>query len=629
MSQALKWTFPPTGGGVAHGFNDGAQEHFRNNAWKNTIREIIQNSLDAVRDETNPVTVDISKIMIPSSEVGAADLAGHINAALERTREQGERNGEKFYTRALEILEQDAIETLAITDSNTTGLVGGRWDALVYNEGTTNKGGIGAAGGSFGLGKNAPYLVSDLKAVCYSTRYLQRGRQEEFIARCKLVAHDDPAGKNGELQHIGFATKKPVKAGQRVPPTRGKDIYRDFRLREAGSGIFIVGFDPLIMNWEAVAEKSIAENFFAAVHDKKLRIKIGAKWITHETLDSIFEGDRKNPSHHYYRIIRSPDTTTVAVKGDLGRLTVKFSIDEEYSPNRIAYVNRRGMLITDAGQRRANPFHTTLGSGWAKYAAVVCAADDRTDEKIREMEPPNHRTLEYERINDPAKRERMRRELDAAKEEIAKIIGDALRHSIKDKEINVSELAGIMAIDDEGSTGTDEQGAGLTTNLETRQVTPSKPGRSTVIEPSGDDDDDDDDPETGKKGKSAGGTRPVDAPRPGKPKEPASALLERVRVLRVNGKMRVAFTPISHTGNVRFMIRPAGEVNMRERPIPVTGASVEGGRSSASIESDGNVVVVSSVDGGRIKVDLDIDKSSAPKEYTGYEIVCVPGGGGQ
>ena len=625
MNSALKWTFPPTGGGVAHGFNDGAQEHFRNNAWKNTIREIIQNSLDAVRDETNPVTVEISKILVPSSEVGAADLAGHMNAALERTREQGERNGEKFYAKALEILGQDAIETLAITDSNTTGLVGGRWDALVYNEGTTNKGGIGAAGGNFGLGKNAPYLVSDLKAVCYSTRYLQRGRREEFIARCKLVAHEDPAGKSGELQHIGFATKEPIKAGRRVPPTRGKDIYRDFRLREAGSGIFIVGFDPLITNWKAVAEKSIAENFFAAVHDKKLKIRIGTTWITHETLDSIFEGDRKNPSYHYYRIIRSPDTDAADVEGDLGRLTVKFSIEEEYSPNRIAYVNRRGMLITDAGQRHANPFHTTLGRGWAKYAAVVRAADDRTDEKIREMEPPNHRTLEYERIIDPAKREKMRRELDAAKEQIAKIIGDALKHSIKDQEINVSELAGIMAIDDEANTGKDGQGAGLTTDLQTRQVTPSKPGRITNIEPGGDDDDDA--KQTGEEGRPGGDARPGTTPRPDGPNKPATALLERARVLRVNGKMRVAFTPLSHTGNVRFMIRPAGEVNMRERPIPVTEASVLGGRASASIENEGNVVAVSPVGSERIKVDLDIDRSSAPQEYTGYEIVCVPGGG--
>ena len=128
------------------------------------------------------------------------------------------------------------------------------------------------------------------------------------------------------------------------------------------------------------------------------------------------------------------------------------------------------------------PFHTTLGSGWAKYAAVVYAADDKTDKKIREMEPPNHGTIECERIIDPAKREKIRLELDAAKEKIAEIIGDALRHSVKDQEINVSELASIMAIDDDGNTGKSESGASLTSDLQTRQITPSKPGTSTVPE---------------------------------------------------------------------------------------------------------------------------------------------------
>ena len=68
----LKWTFPPTGGGIEHGFNDSAQEHFRNDAWKHTIRELIQNSLDAVRNKGKPVEVEISVSDIPSSELGSS-----------------------------------------------------------------------------------------------------------------------------------------------------------------------------------------------------------------------------------------------------------------------------------------------------------------------------------------------------------------------------------------------------------------------------------------------------------------------------------------------------------------------------------------------------------------------------
>lgn len=624
MSLALKWTFPPTGGGVAQGFNDGAQEHFRNNAWKNTIREIIQNSLDAVQDSSKPVTVVISKIKVPSSEIGAGDLAGHVKAALKRVTDQNENDGKNLYNRALDILGRDTIETLAITDSNTTGLVDGGWDALVYNEGTTNKGGIGAAGGSFGLGKNAPYLVSDLKAVCYSTRYLKRGRREDFIARCKLVAHDDPAGKNGELQHIGFATKARVKAGQRVPPTQGRDVYHGFRLHEVGSGIFIVGFNPLTKDWQKVAARSIAENFFAAVHEKKLRIKIDSEWITHETLDGIFEQDRKNRSLHYYRVVRNHDATTAEMNGDLGRLIVKFSIGEDHSPNRIAYINRRGMLITDAGQRSYNPFHTTLGSGWAKYAAVVYAADDKTDKKIREMEPPNHGTIECGRIIDPTKREKMWRELDEAREKIAEIIGNALRHSIKDQEINVSELADIMAIDDEGSAGKGEHDTSLAIDLPIRQIKPHAPGKSAVPENG---EDDSEETKTGHEGTSKGGQRQGTGPTTGKPPKPASVVLEKVRILRINGRMRVAFTPRPPVANARLTIRPAGEVRMRERPLCITGASVVDNAASARIESDGATIDLSSLGSKRILLDLDVDKSTEPKEYTGYEIVCASTGG--
>ena len=622
MSLALKWTFPPTGGGVAQGFNDSAQEHFRKNAWKNAIRELVQNSLDAVRDEGRPVTVEISKLMVPPPEIGAADLAGHVRAAQRRTGAQNEAAGERFYARALDILGGDAIETLAITDSNTTGLVGEKWDAMVYSEGTTHKGGMGAAGGSFGLGKNAPYLVSDLKTVCYSTRYLKRGRQEDFIARCKLVAHEDPAGRNGELQHMGFGTKARARAGRRVPPTRGRDVYREFRLRQAGSGIFIAGFNPLTEDWQAVAESSIAESFFAAVHEKRLRVRIGPRWITHETLDGIFERDQKNRSLHYYRILRSPDAARAEVGGDLGRLVLGFSTGEDDSPNRIAYVNRRGMLITDAGRPSANPFHTTLGSGWARYAAVVCAADDKTDKKIREMEPPNHRAIEYERIIDPIRREKTRRELAVARGDIARIIGDALRDTIKDQEINVSELADVMGIDDEGGAGGgDGQGAGETAAaLQTRRIATSGPGRAAVA---GDDSDKDEEGGGGGGGKPKAGRGSGDG-HGAKRQEPASALLEKVRILRVDGRLRVAFTPRSGAEDVLLLIRPAGEAYMRERPIRVAGASVLRGGASAGIEGGGRVAV-SHLGHERVTLDLTVGGGEA-KGYTGYEIACVQAG---
>ena len=608
---SLKWTFPPTGGGVEHGFNDSAQEHFRNDAWRHTIRELIQNSLDAVRNKGKPVEVEISVSDIPSSELGAPDLAAHVEQALKRTRKQKERQGTKFYAAALNILKKKKIRTLAVKDANTTGLAGGKWDALVYNEGTTNKGDMGAAGGSFGLGKSAPYLVSELKTVCYSTYYSRPGREEQFIARCKLIAHEDPKGRDGELQHVGFGTKAKVPRNKRPPPTRGQSIYKDFRLDKTGSGIFIAGFDPLLKNWQKVAKRSVAESFFEAVHTKKLQISLEGKQLTRDTLDEAFEQDRDNRSLYYYRIVRDdPGVVNEHIKTGLGRFTLKFHIGKDGMPNRIAYVNRRGMLVTDTRQRGTNPFYKAIGRGWAKYAAVIMASDDETDKKIREMEPPNHGTIETGRIINPKRREEMEAALADVRDKITTIISEALRLSVKDQEVNVSELADIMPIDDNDSSGTGGQGQDGEAELDNRKLKPPKPGQSYRLE----------------EGKGKGATGPVGKKSKSghKPRDESAAMLEKIRIMRANGKMRVAFTPAEHTGDIRFLVRPAGEERMREDALAVIKAKAIS--DNISVRANDKTVVVSPKNGGRITIDLTVGEAKA---YTGYEIACVSTGGGK
>lgn len=612
----LKWTFPPTGGGVAHGFNDSAQEHFRNDAWKHTIRELIQNSLDAVRNTSKPVVVEITVGHIPSSELGALDLAKHVKQALNRTKAQGEQQGEKFYTSALRILKSKKIKTLSVKDTNTTGLVDGRWDALVYNEGTTNKGGMGAAGGSFGLGKNAPYLVSELKTVCYSTYYATPGREERFIARCKLIAHDDPEGHEGELQHIGFGTKGKVPRNKHPLPTRGQNIYKDFRLGDVGSGIFIAGFNPLSKNWFKVAERSIAESFFEAIHTEKLRIKLENKWITRDTLDTIFEQDPRNRSFYYYHIVRDdPCVETAHIETDLGQFTLKFYIGEDGMPNRIAYINRRGMLVTDTGQRGTNPFHKSLGRGWAKYAAVVVASNDKTDKKIREMEPPNHGTIEPGRIIDPKRREEMETALTVVRDKIATIIDNALRLSVQNQEINVTELADIMPIDGDESDGQGKETQEGSKSLTSRKLKLSNQSQAVQI---ADDDDDDSDKPAGSNER-----RKKRRNNPRKRKDKSVPTLEKIRIMRVNGKMRVAFTPVKNTGAIQFSIRPAGEELVREQNISINKIKVIGDNIPISIKNKN--IVLTPKDGKRVTMDITVNDEI--EGYTGYQISCAPKGG--
>ena len=607
----LKWYFPPTGGGVTQGFNDGSQEFFRSNAWEQTIREIIQNSLDAVDDRRNgPVIINISEIMISASEMGADDLAGHISKALERTRKLKSITGNKFYENALKVLNQNEIKVLSITDTNTTGLVNGKWDALIYDEGTSSKDGMNAAGGSFGIGKNAPYVVSDLKTVCYSTRYLGKGRIEKFIARCKISAHENPDElSNDMLQHIGFGTKSELKKNVRPLPTEGNDIHQAFRLDKSGSGIFIIGFNPQLKNWIKVAKKSIAHNFFVAIHEKKLEIHINSEPINYETLDSIFEDDRKKePTRHYYHIIRDNMKKEI-VEGDLGKFTVQINIDDEDAPNQIAYVNRRGMMVTDKRTFKENPFHTAIGKGWAKYAVVVMANDDATDMKIRMMEPPNHQSIEYRRINDHNKRDSMEEQLRDIKNKITDIINNAISESNHEHDINLSELADILPFpDDSGKEGVEQDK--INRSLDHHPIESST--SSHVV---------DDGSDSGTVPGGGTDVRGSGTALPGrKVSSKGTLILHRQRIVRSKDILRVAFTSRQNDGkSVCFGIKPVGEERKNETMIPIISAHVET-PSNFTIKTNKNHITMTPKYDERIVMDLKIPQT---KSYTGYEIVEI------
>ncbi len=309
----LKWHFPPTVGGPEQGFNDSGKEFFTAGILEHVVREIIQNSLDAKdpRHPDKPVVVRMSKIELERSAINASSLARHVAESLKSTREKNNEKGVRVYQRALKMLKSRKIPVLVAVDENTTGLNDTRWARLVHEEGTTSKDGP-AAGGSFGIGKNAPYAASALGLVCYSTHFPSRHRTEMFIARCKLVSHADPDDKNRQLQHVGLGTSEDFD-GRRYPPVMGREIHEAFRLKKTGTGIFIVGF-KVERDWEKIVVRSVARNFFAAIHDKKLSVQVGDFEITNETLNDCLEKESQKAYYELYRNSEQP----IAVGGGGG-----------------------------------------------------------------------------------------------------------------------------------------------------------------------------------------------------------------------------------------------------------------------------------------------------------------------
>ena len=176
MNKELHWNHVSTGGGDIDGLNNSMIEHFTGNYNYFLAREIIQNSLDA---KTKGLTANLPvKVTFKLEYLSQSQFPGHseLIAIIEAAKKFWKIHKETitFLESAKNCLEQKMIPCLRISDFNTTGLSGsdedmqGGWFNLVRSTGASSK--SRGEGGSFGIGKGAPFAASDLRTVFYATQ---------------------------------------------------------------------------------------------------------------------------------------------------------------------------------------------------------------------------------------------------------------------------------------------------------------------------------------------------------------------------------------------------------------------------------------------------------------------------
>jgi hypothetical protein len=187
----IGWNFPLYEGGPEIGINDPGIETYKNDPLAYLAREICQNSLDARDPETKkPVHLQFAVERIDRSEFpGLKELKNAVQACLNYWEKRSER-AKKLLQTAINTLHKDKITFLKISDFNTTGLLGAEkeppsdWHNLVKSVGVSDK--ISTEGGSFGIGKYAPFACSDLRTAFYSTFDLTA--LEAFQGAARLVS---------------------------------------------------------------------------------------------------------------------------------------------------------------------------------------------------------------------------------------------------------------------------------------------------------------------------------------------------------------------------------------------------------------------------------------------------------
>lgn len=194
MTGEIGWHHPEDESDQWDGVNDPGIEHFRGSPLPHLARETNQNSMDGCRAEPVHVRFERAEVLAESIP-GLEELRNTIEACAKAAVHESKK-AEEFFERARQMLKSKKLAVLLVSDSNTTGVRGpckngAPFYAFMKAEGQSKKDSE-TAGGSYGIGKYAPYAVSALRTVLISTIYTRPDGVAEQLTQGKsvLMSHD-------------------------------------------------------------------------------------------------------------------------------------------------------------------------------------------------------------------------------------------------------------------------------------------------------------------------------------------------------------------------------------------------------------------------------------------------------
>lgn len=389
-----KWYFADQPNGQEVGPNNAMEQSFKSNPYASLVRESIQNSLDAVLDRSEPVVVKFSFMEMRGVDYPEFfELQYHIQGCLDYF--PNNHNAKVTYDPMLKLFEgnkyHDHLGFIRVSDYNTKGMSyeEGNTDtpfyAFVRSAGVTVKDNS-SAGGSFGFGKAAYYLLSPINSIIVST--CTEDYQKYFEGAASLCTHFYKGTKKMAFGYYDDHNGKPI--------TEESDIPAKFRRSEPGTDINILGFD-LEDTDEAVKEmaESVLRNFWMAIYHGKLVVNINEeveidKDNIVKLMEQYFEDDddttRKSTYSNprpYFDAVRLAGTTAKHLLFEdnlplLGHVCL-YICKKKGATDKIAYIRALQMLVYS---KRTKTNH-------GLYGVFYCDSEKGND-LLRNMENPSH-----------------------------------------------------------------------------------------------------------------------------------------------------------------------------------------------------------------------------------------------
>lgn len=600
--EEIGWRFPLTDGGTEHGYNDPGMAHFSGSPLGSLARETIQNSLDAKTESAERVQVVFDLVRVDGRKrLGREQLVEHIQACLPVAESEKNRRATQELKRALELLAKEEITFLRVADYNTLGLDEARWKALVKAQGSSHKQSL-VAGGSHGIGKYAPFVVSQLRTVFY---WSESSAIKYCQGKAVLMSHDTKEGITQGTGFFGIREGCENLSGPNIP----QEINDVENNRDApGTSLWIAGFADEL-GWQEQVARSVVESYFCAIAEGQLEVLIEP-----ETGDSMFDhwqidrgnlsdtfagllarqnddGEKLEEAYAFYQTLEDGESIIIKERqdADLGycRLWIRLG---EGLPGKVGLIRKTGMLIT------ANQYGLLRFPNLQDFAAVLRFESEAGNELLRDMENPAHDQFEPDRL-DEARKARGKRALKRVVAWVRLQLREVAAPPATGKPEDISELAHLLPdIEPDESFG---DGEGNEHGFGTGDVIRLRPARRTRNAPLDDESGDDAGNDAGLEEGSDGGDGPgtpggqgggqgggSDAGTTGGGRARQIVTFSDFRLLpNAEHGIRVAFTPTESAKGVRLDLAEAGDsISLSRTDLRVVTAGGEIPLSAHSLD---------------------------------------------
>lgn len=416
-----KWYFPELPDGVDEQNTTSSDEETLKNqsSIEALVRESIQNSLDVHNPNSKkPVTVEYRFGCINNAQESIPNflkIKEHIEGAKDYILSRGNSNANIFFDPMLSFMDthKESFPYLCVSDYNTIGMdyaEEGRSRFFSFmNKGFNDKGGELGKGGSYGIGKAAYYMFSCIRTILISSVYKNEEGESRYVFKgsSKLTTNKIGDKKYYDKGHYDIVNATPVTDANRIP--------KEFQRNDLGTSIFIMGVDDSVESKKKYYNdiiKSVVRNFWFAIYDKKLVVRVdfeegalGTMVIDKEKLGDIISsytefdnrGGYINPRPYYEAV-----TTAVPFNPQAPDQPVVYfdNNHEEFGHARFYLIKNDQKHDRYIKMRSPRMFVSMEKVSGRRGFNGVLVCDDKWNELLTYAEPPAHDNWDKNRIDE-------------------------------------------------------------------------------------------------------------------------------------------------------------------------------------------------------------------------------------